>query len=109
MVHFQLNFTFYSSNDLRVKLDFAFIICAFSQESVSRLGRIGLLNTPTTSLQRGVNSLSPNDCPDYDIKYYDGLASGLEFWEMWNTPSLALLLDPLWLSGRTCCSHLWIK
>ena len=33
-----------------------------------------------------------NKCPPYDTKQSDG-----EVLEMWSTPSLPLLLDPLWL------------
>ena len=38
----------------------------------------------------------PNECPEYDIKPSDGEAPEMEPWGMWSTPSLPLLLDPLW-------------
>ena len=38
-----------------------------------------------------------NECPSYDTKQSDGEAPVmLEFWGMWMTPSLPLLLGPLW-------------
>ena len=40
---------------------------------------------------------SPNKCPGYDIKPFDGEAPVLELWEMWSTHSLLLLPGPLWL------------
>ena len=41
----------------------------------------------------GVNH-PPNECPGYDTKLPDGVTPVLELWEMLNTPSLPLLLDP---------------
>ena len=35
-----------------------------------------------------------NECPDYEIKPFDGETSALEIWEMWSTPSLSLLSGP---------------
>ncbi len=60
----------------------------------NHLSCLGLLNTLTASLQRG-NTHLPNKCPGYDTKPPDGGALILEFWVMWNTPSLQLLLGPL--------------
>ena len=38
----------------------------------------------------------PNECPGYDSKQSDGeVPVMLEFWGMWNTPSLPLLPGPL--------------
>ena len=39
---------------------------------------------------------SPNECPVCDIKPYEGKAPAFEIWEMWDTPSLPLILVPLW-------------
>ena len=40
---------------------------------------------------------SPNECPEYDTKQYDGDAPVmLELWGMRSTPSLPSLPDPLW-------------
>ena len=51
--------------------------------------QLRLWNTPTAS--------SPNKCSGYDTKQSDGVVPEmLEFWGMWSTPSLSLLLDPLW-------------
>ena len=44
---------------------------------------------------RGIRS--PHECLRYDIKPSDGEAPAIEIWEMWSTPSLLLLLGPLWL------------
>ena len=51
--------------------------------------------TPTASLQRG-RTPPLTKCTGYDIKLSDGKASALEIWGMWSTPSLPLLLGPLW-------------
>ena len=46
----------------------------------------------------GVISPHPaNPCPGYDAKPSDDKASVQEVWRMWDTSSLSLLLDPLWL------------
>ena len=44
---------------------------------------LGLYNIPTVSLQRG--KTSPNECPGYDTKPFDGAAPVLELGEMWCT------------------------
>ena len=47
-------------------------------------------------LCRGVR-LYPNECPGYDTKQSDGgVPVILELWRMQSTPSLPLLLGPLW-------------
>ena len=39
----------------------------------------------------------PNECPAYDTKQSDAeVPVMLKFWEMQSTPSLPLLLGPLW-------------
>ena len=40
--------------------------------------------------------LSPNKCPEYDIKQSDCESPALDIWGMWSTPSLPLLPCPLW-------------
>ena len=41
---------------------------------------------------------SPNKCPEYDTKQFDGeIPVMLEFWGMRSTPLLPLLLGQLWL------------
>ena len=58
--------------------------------------RIGLQNTPTSSLQRGKNPRN-NECPVYDSKQSDGEVSVmLELWRMQIAPSLPSLPSPLW-------------
>ena len=40
---------------------------------------------------------SPNECPGYDTKQFDGeVPVTPELWGMWSTPSLPLLPGPLW-------------
>ena len=39
----------------------------------------------------GVRPYHPNECPGYDTKPFGGETPVLEFWGMWNTPSLPLL------------------
>ena len=59
--------------------------------------RLGLLNTPTTSLQIEVRPRPRNVCPWYDIKQSDSeVPVMLELWGMWSTPSLPSLPGPLW-------------
>ena len=59
--------------------------------------RLGLLNTPTASLQRG-KTPPTNECPRYDTKQCDGeVQLMLELLGMWSTPSLPSLPGPLWL------------
>ena len=54
----------------------------------------GAVETPTAPLKR---SKTPNECSAYDTKQSDGeVPVMLGLWEMWSTPSLPLLLDPLW-------------
>ena len=49
------------------------------------------------SLQKGKTAPTRrNVCPKYNTKPSDGEAAVLELWEMWRTPSLALLPGPLW-------------
>ena len=57
--------------------------------------RLGLLNTPTASLQRG--KTPPNYYPGYDTKQSDGeVPAMLELWGMQSTPSLPPLPGLLW-------------
>ena len=57
--------------------------------------RLGLLNTPTASLQRG--KIPPNEFPVYDTKQSDcEVPVMLEIWGMWSTLSFPLLLGLLW-------------
>ena len=53
--------------------------------------RLGLLNTPTASLQRGKSPL--NECPGYDMKQSDGEVPILK---LWSTLSWPLLSGSLW-------------
>ena len=53
--------------------------------TLSDSSRLGLYNTPSSSLQ----------CPGYDIKPSDGWTPTLDIWGMGSTHSLPLLLDPL--------------
>ena len=40
----------------------------------------------------------PNECPEYDTKYFDGeVPVMLRPWGKWSTPSLPLFPGPLWL------------
>ena len=56
---------------------------------------MGLLNTPTTSIQRG--KILPNESPRYDTKQSDIEAPVmLGLWRILNTLSLLSLLGPLW-------------
>ena len=58
--------------------------------------QLGLLNTPTASLQRG--KTPPNKCPWYDTKQSDGeVPVILELWGMQSTPSLPSLPGLFWL------------
>ena len=53
------------------------------------------LEYTTASLLR--SKTSPNECPAYDTKQFDGEVSVMpEFWGMHNTLSLPLLPGPLW-------------
>ena len=46
---------------------------------------------------RGVRPLTLcNECPGYDAKQSDSEAPVLEFWGIWSSSSLPLLLGPLW-------------
>ena len=57
--------------------------------------RLGLLNTPITSLQR--SKTPTNECPVYDTKQSDGeVPVMLELWVMQSTPSLPSLPGLLW-------------
>ena len=59
---------------------------------------VGLLNTPTTSLQRGKAPDHPNECFTYNTKQSDAEVSVmLELWGMRSTPSLPSLPGSLWL------------
>ena len=51
---------------------------------------------PTAPLQRG-KTPTPNDCPGYDTKQFDGEVPVMqELWGMQTTPSLPLLPCQLW-------------
>ena len=55
--------------------------------------RLRLYNTQTAPLQ----TPPPSECPRHDTKLSDGeVPVMLELWGMRNTPSLPLLLDPVW-------------
>ena len=57
--------------------------------------RVGLLNTPTASLQIG--KIPTNECPKYNSKQSVGEVQViLELWVMQSTPLLPLFQDPLW-------------
>ena len=50
----------------------------------------------------GLKHCTPNGSPGYDIKQSDDEAPVmLKRWGMWSTPSLTLLLGPLWSEGVT--------
>ena len=53
--------------------------------------------TDCTSAEGQDPTPHPNECPGYDTKQSDGeVPVVLELWEMRSTPSLPLLLGPLW-------------
>ena len=66
--------------------------------SKSEFNRLGVQNTPTASLQKGM--IPPHyECPDNDIKQFDSEAPVmLELWGMRWTPSLPSLPGSLWLA-----------
>ena len=61
----------------------------------NQLSRMGLLNTPTSSSQKG-KSLQ-NECPVYNTKHTDSeVPVMLELWRMQSTPPLPSVPGPLW-------------
>ena len=57
--------------------------------------RLGLMNTPTVSLQWG--KTPPNECPVYDTNQSDSeVPAVLELWRMRSKRSLSSLPGPLW-------------
>ena len=60
--------------------------------------RLGLLNTPTASLQKG--KTPANEYPGYDTKQSNGeIPVMLELWGMQSTPFLLSLPGTLWPGG----------
>ena len=69
--------------------------------------RLGLLNTPTTSLLRGKypTTVLVKDTKQSDVE----VPAMLELWKMWSTSSLPLLSGPLWPGMVAHDRAQWVK
>ena len=76
--------------------NFFFFAKNYMVSSVFQPSRLGLLNSPTASLQRGkIPHLKK--CPGYDINHSDGeVPKMLGLWGIQSTPSLTSLPGPLY-------------